>query len=43
MLVGGELMMVMGLVTQNKTWYQASLVLITAILVCRIVSALLDS
>jgi hypothetical protein len=42
MLVGGGLMMVMGLVTQDKTWYQASLVLIAAILVCRIVSALLD-
>jgi Domain of unknown function (DUF4345) len=42
MLLGGGLIMVMGLVTQNETWYRASFVLIAAILICRVVSVLLD-
>lgn len=42
MLIGGGLIMLMGLITQNKTWYQASLLLISVIFICRIVSILLD-
>lgn len=42
MLIGGGLIMLMGLITKNKTWYQASLLLISAILICRIISVLLD-
>ena len=42
MLIGGGLMMLMGLITKNKTWYQSSLLLISVILTCRIISVLLD-
>ena len=42
MLIGGGLIMLMGLITKNKTWYQSSLLLISAILTCRIISVLLD-
>ena len=42
MLIGGGLIMLMGLITKNKTWYQASLLLISVILTCRIISVLLD-
>ncbi|MFB9080145.1 DUF4345 family protein [Flavobacterium procerum] len=42
MLIGGGLMMLMGLITKNKTWYQASLLLISVILICRIISVLFD-
>ena len=41
MLIGGGLIMLMGLITKNKTWYQASLLLISVILTCRIISVLL--
>lgn len=42
MLIGGGLIMLMGLITKNKTWYQSSLLLISTILICRIISVLLD-
>lgn len=42
MLIGGGLIMLMGLITQNKTWYQASLLLIAVIFICRIISVVLD-
>ena len=42
MLIGGGLIMLMGLITKNKTWYQASLLLISVILCCRIISVLFD-
>jgi len=42
MLIGGGLIMLMGLVTKNKTWYQSSLLLISVILSCRIISVLFD-
>ncbi|MCI9845779.1 DUF4345 family protein [Flavobacterium pectinovorum] len=42
MLIGGSLIMLMGLITKNKTWYQASLLLISVILICRIISVLFD-
>ena len=42
MLIGGGLIMLMGLITKNKTWYQASLLLISVILICRIISVLFD-
>jgi len=42
MLIGGGLIMLMGLITKNKTWYQASLLLISVILTCRIISVILD-
>lgn len=42
MLIGGGLIMLMGLITKNKTWYQSSLLLISVILTCRIISVLLD-
>lgn len=42
MLIGGGLIMLMGLITKNKTWYQASLLLIAVILTCRIISVLFD-
>jgi hypothetical protein len=42
MLIGGGLITLMGLITKNKTWYQASLLLIAVILACRIISVLFD-
>lgn len=42
MLIGGGLIMLMGLITQTKTWYQSSLLLIAVILICRIISVLFD-
>lgn len=42
MLIGGGLIMLMGLITKNKTWYQAALLLIATILICRFVSVLFD-
>ncbi|PJJ07262.1 uncharacterized protein DUF4345 [Flavobacterium sp. 1] len=42
MLIGGGLIMLMGLITKNKTWYQSSLLLISVILTCRIISVLFD-
>ncbi|EJG02053.1 DUF4345 family protein [Flavobacterium sp. F52] len=42
MLIGGGLIMIMGLITKNKTWYQASLLLISVILICRIISVIFD-
>lgn len=42
MLLGGGSIMLMGLITKNKTWYQSSLLLISTILICRIISILLD-
>ena len=42
MLIGGGLIMLMGLITKNKTWYQASLLLIAVILICRMISVLFD-
>lgn len=42
MLIGGGLIMLMGLITQNKTWYQSSQLLISTILICRIISILFD-
>lgn len=42
MLIGGGLIMLMGLITKNKTWYQSSLLLIATILICRFVSVLFD-
>lgn len=42
MLIGGGLIMLMGLITKNKTWYQSSLLLISVILICRIISVLFD-
>lgn len=42
MLIGGGLIMLAGLITRNKTWYQSSLLLISTILICRIISILLD-
>ncbi|MEL1253614.1 DUF4345 family protein [Flavobacterium sp. DGU38] len=42
MLIGGGLIMLMGLITKNKTWYQASLLLISVILICRIISVAFD-
>lgn len=42
MLIGGGLIMLMGLVTKNTTWYKSSLLLISTILICRIISVLLD-
>jgi hypothetical protein len=42
MLIGGGLTILMGLITKNKTWYQSSLLLISVILTCRIISVLLD-
>lgn len=42
MLIGGSLIMLMGLITKNKTWYQASLLLIGVIFVCRIISVVFD-
>lgn len=42
MLIGGGLIMLMGLITKNKTWYQASLLLISVILICRIISVIFD-
>ena len=41
-LIGGGLIMLMGLITKNKTWYQSSLLLISTILICRIISVLFD-
>lgn len=41
-LIGGGLIMLMGLSTKNKTWYQAAFLLIAVIFVCRIISGLLD-
>jgi uncharacterized membrane protein YjjP (DUF1212 family) len=35
-------MMLMGLITQNKTWYQAASLLVFTILVCRFISVILD-
>ena len=42
MLIGGGLIMLMGLITKNKTWYQASLLLLSVIFICRIISVLFD-
>ena len=42
LLIGGGLLMLIGLITKNKTWYQSALVLISTILVCRFISVLLD-
>ena len=42
MLIGGGLLMLMGLVTKNKTWYQSALILISTILMCRLISVVLD-
>ena len=42
MLIGGALIMLMGLITKNKTWYQSSLLLISVIFTCRIISVLFD-
>lgn len=42
MLIGGALIMLMGLITKNKTWYQASLLLIGVIFICRIISVVFD-
>lgn len=42
MLIGDGLIMIMGLLTKNKTWYQSSLLLISVILICRIISVLFD-
>ena len=42
MLIGGGLIMLMGLITKNKTWYQASLLLIGVIFICRIISVVFD-
>ncbi|WP_269235544.1 DUF4345 family protein [Flavobacterium flavigenum] len=42
MLIGGGLIMLMGLITKNKTWYQASFLLISVILICRIISVVFD-
>jgi hypothetical protein len=41
-LIGGGLIMLMGLITKNKTWYQSSLLLVSVILICRIISVLFD-
>ncbi len=42
MLIGGGLIMLMGLITKNKTWYQAAFLLISVILCCRVISVLFD-
>jgi Domain of unknown function (DUF4345) len=42
MLIGGGLMMLMGLITKNKTWYHSTLLLISVILVGRIISVIVD-
>jgi Domain of unknown function (DUF4345) len=42
MLIGGGLMMFMGLITKNKTWYHSTLLLISVILVGRIISVIVD-
>ena len=42
LLIGGGLLMLMGLITKNKTWYHSALILIATILACRIMSVVLD-
>ncbi len=42
LLIGITLVVLMGLITKNKTWYQSSLVLVSTILVCRFISVLFD-
>lgn len=42
LLIGGGLIMLMGLITKNKTWYQSALLLISTILVCRFMSVFFD-
>lgn len=42
MLFGGALMMILGLFTQNRTWFQAAFLLVFTILICRFVSVMLD-
>ena len=41
-LIGGGLVMLMGLITKNKTWYQSALILIATILACRLISVFFD-
>jgi hypothetical protein len=41
-LIGIGLMLLMGLLTKNKTWYQSSLLLISVILFGRIYSIIVD-
>ena len=41
-LIGGGLVMLMGLITKNKTWYQSAFILISTILACRFISVLFD-
>ncbi len=42
LLIGVSLVVIMGMMTKNKTWYQTSLVLVSTILVCRFISVLFD-
>jgi len=42
MLIGGGLTILMGLLTQNKTWYHSSLLLIWVVLIGRIISIIVD-
>lgn len=42
MLIGSALILLMGLLTKNKTWYQSSLLLVSVILFGRIYSTIVD-
>ena len=42
LLIGISLVVIMGLITKNKIWYQSTLVLVSTILVCRFISVLFD-
>lgn len=41
-LIGSSLILLMGLLTKNKTWYQSSLLLISVIIFGRMVSLVAD-
>ena len=41
-LIGGGVLMLIGLITKNKNWYQSALILISTILICRLVSVIFD-
>ena len=41
-LIGGGLLMLMGLITKNKTWYQSALIIIATILICKFISVIFD-
>ena len=41
-LIGGGLLMLIGLITKNKTWYQSALIIIATILICKFISVIFD-